>query len=126
MAMTRSIHADLEQGAAKLPVLKFFSGSRAAIRGRKMKSNPKRFKQAIATTLVVMGFAWLIFEFAAQSIYLRPAFRNPRPALRYIWATPMKGRYAYLTHAESLLAIYTPGSFVLILGGAFWLYRIPR
>ena len=96
------------------------------IPGRKVRAKVRRFEKAIATALVVVGFCWLIFEFAAQWVYLRPEFRQPQPALGYIWATPMKGRYAYLSHAESLLEIYTPTAFGLILGGAFWLDRIRK
>jgi hypothetical protein len=91
-----------------------------------VRANARRFEKVIATALVVVGFCWLIFEFAAQWAYVRPEFRQPQPALGYIWATPMKGRYAYLSHAEFLLEIYTPAAFGLILGGAFWLDRIRK
>jgi hypothetical protein len=86
----------------------------------------RRLEKVIATSLVVAGAGWFLFEFAAQYVYLRPEFRQPQPDLGYIWATPMKGRYAYLSHAESLLEIYTPAAFGLFFVGGFWLARIRR
>ena len=80
----------------------------------------------IASSLIIVGAGWFLFEFAAQSVYLRPEFRAPQPALGYIWATPMKGRYAYLSHTESLLEIYMPAAFGLFFVGAFWLNRIRK
>jgi hypothetical protein len=38
----------------------------------------------------------------------------------------MKGRYAYLSHTESLLEIYMPDAFGLFFVGAFWLDRIRK
>jgi hypothetical protein len=84
----------------------------------------RRLEKVIATSLIVVGVCWFVFEFAAQFVYLRPEFRQPQPDLGYIWATPMKGRYAYLSRAESLLEIYTPAAFGLFFVGAFWLERI--
>jgi len=86
----------------------------------------RRLEKMIAICLIVVGALWFIFEFGAQYIYLRPEFRQPQPELGYIWATPMKGRYAYLSHTESLLEISTPAAFVFFIAGAFWLDRIQK
>ena len=86
----------------------------------------KRLEKVIATALIVAGAGWFLFEFAAQYVYLKPAFRVAQPALGYIWATPMKGRYAYLSHIESLLEIYMPIAWGLFLVGALWLDRIRK
>ena len=82
---------------------------------------------AIAVSLIIAGAGWFLFEFAAQFVYLRPEFRVPQPALGYIWAMPMKGRYAYLSRAESLLEdLHAPAAFGLFFVGAFWLDRIRK
>jgi hypothetical protein len=86
----------------------------------------RRLEKVIAISLIVAGAGWFIFEFVAQYVYLRPEFRQPQPDLGYIWATPMKGRYAYLSHVESLLEIYTPAAFGLFSVGGFWLERIRK
>jgi hypothetical protein len=86
----------------------------------------RRLEMAIAVSLIIAGAGWFLFEFAAQFVYLRPEFRVPQPALGYIWETPMKGRYAYLSRAESLLEIYMPAAFGLFSVGAFWLDRIRK
>jgi hypothetical protein len=94
--------------------------------GPKVRTIARRLEKVIATSLIVVGAGWFLFEFAAQGVYLRPEFRQPQPDLGYIWATPMKGRYAYLSRAESLLEIYTPAAFGLFLVGSFWLERIRK
>jgi hypothetical protein len=86
----------------------------------------RRLEMGIATSLIIVGAGWFIFEFAAQFVYLRSEFRVPQPALGYIWATPMKGRYVYLSHTESLLEIYMPVAYGLFLLGAFWLNRVRK
>jgi hypothetical protein len=86
----------------------------------------RRLEKVIATALIVVGAGWFLFGFAAQFVYLRPEFRQPQPELGYIWATPMKGRYVYLSRAESLLEIYTPAAFGLFFVGGFWLGRIRK
>ena len=91
-----------------------------------MRAIARRLEKVIAISLIVAGAGWFIFEFAAQYVYLRPEFRQPQPDLGYIWATPMKGRYAYLSHVESLLEIYTPAAFGLFFVGGFWLERIRK
>jgi hypothetical protein len=88
--------------------------------------NTRRLEIGIAASLIIVGAGWFIFEFAAQFVYLRPEFRVPQPALGYIWATPMKGRYAYLSHTESLLEIYMPVAYGLFFLGAFWLNRLRK
>jgi hypothetical protein len=98
----------------------------SAVPVRKVRAIAKRLEKVVATSLVVVGAAWFLFEFAAQFVYLRPEFRQPQPDLGYIWATPMKGRYAYLSHAESLLEIYMPAAFGLFAVGGFWLGRIRK
>lgn len=86
----------------------------------------RRIQKGIAISLIMLGAGWFIFEFAAQYVYLRPEFRQPQPDLGYVWATPMKGRYAYLSHAESLLEIYMPTAFGLFFVGALWLERLRK
>lgn len=86
----------------------------------------RRLQMVIATSLIIVGAGWFIFEFAAQFVYLRREFREPQPALGYIWVTPMKGRYAYLSHTESPLEIYMPVAFGLFFLGAFWLNRVRK
>ncbi len=85
-----------------------------------------QLEKVIAISIVVVGAGWFVFEFAAQFVYLRPEFRQPQPELGYIWATPMKGRYAYLSRAESLLEIYTPAGIALFLVGGTWLHQIRK
>ena len=87
---------------------------------------PRGIQTVIATSMMVVGTGWFLFEFGAQVVYQRPEFRQPQPDLGYIWATPMKGRYAYLSHAESRLVIYTPAAFGLFVVGGFWLGRIRK
>ena len=92
----------------------------------KTQAISRRLEKVIAASLIVAGAGWFVFEFGAQYVYLRPEYRKPQPEFGYIWATPMKGRYAYLSHAESLLEIYTPVGFGLFGIGAFWLERIRK
>ena len=86
----------------------------------------RRLAKVMAISLVVLGAAWFLFEFYAQNVYLRAEFRHPQPEFGYIWATPMKGIYVYLSRAESLLVIYTPAAFGLFWAGAFWLERLRK
>jgi hypothetical protein len=99
---------------------------RLPVSSPKVRTVARRLEKVIAISLIVAGAGWALFEFAAQYVYLRPEFREPQPALGYIWATPMKGRYAYLSHIESLLEIYMPTAWGLFLVGALWLDRIRK
>jgi hypothetical protein len=92
----------------------------------KVREIARRSETVIAKSLIVVGAGWFLFEFAAQFVYLRPEFRELQPELGYIWATPMKGRYAYLSHTESLLEIYMPTAFGLFFAGGFWLDQIRK